>query len=91
MQTTILPGMTIEASKNFNQFIKKGTVLRVTQVVYHSGKNRHGNFIASTYICKHVDQTLDIKIKLYDFVIEPSGQDYGSIFSIREQGWIIKI
>jgi hypothetical protein len=90
MQTTILPGTMIEASKTFNQFIKKGMVLSVTEVVYHSGKNRQGNLIASTYICKYTDTTLDIKIKLYDFVIEPSGQDDASIYSITEQGWRIK-
>jgi len=90
MQTTILPGMMIESLKRFNNFIKKGTVLCVTEVVYNSGKTRQGNLIAATYVCKHKDPTIDIKIKLYDFVIEPSGQDDASIYSITEQGWRVK-
>lgn len=87
---TILPGMMIESLKTFNDFIKKGTVLSVTEVVYNSDKIRQGNLVAATYICKHKDLMIDVKIKLYDFIIEPSGQHEASIYSITEQGWRIK-
>ncbi len=92
MQNPILPGTFIKSRENLNEFIRKGTILRVTEVIVHQGsKIRDDNLIATTYVCRYVDPRVSIKIKLFDFIIEPSGQENeASIYSIAQQGWKIK-
>lgn len=92
MQNIILPGTFIKARENLNDFIKKGTVLRITEVIVHQGgKIRDDNLIATTYVCKYEDPRVTIKIKLFDFIIEPSGQERkATIYPITRQGWKIK-
>ena len=91
MQNIILPGTFIKSRENLNEFIRKGTILRVTEVVvYQDSKIRDDNLIATTYVCRYKDTRVSIKIKLFDFIIEPSGQDEASIYSITQQGWKIK-
>lgn len=91
MQNIILPGTFIKSCENLNEFIRKGTVLRVSEVITHRGGNfREDDLIATTYVCRYEDPRVSIKIKLFDFIIEPSGQDEASIYSITQQGWKIK-
>lgn len=91
MQNIILPGTFIKSSENLNDFIRKGTVLRVSEVInYQNNEVRDDNLIATAYICRYEDPRVSIKIKLFDFIIEPSGQDEASIYSIMQQGWKIK-
>lgn len=91
MQNAILPGTFIKSSENLNDFIRKGTILRVSEVInYRNNKFRNDDLIATTYVCRYEDTRVSIKIKLFDFIIEPSGQDEASIYSIAQQGWKVK-
>jgi hypothetical protein len=91
MQNIILPGTFIKSRENLNEFIRKGTVLRITEVITHRGsKFRNDDLIATTYVCKYEDPRVTIKIKLFDFIIEPSGQENeATIYPITRQGWKI--
>jgi hypothetical protein len=88
----ILPGTFIKSRENLNEFIRKGTVLCVSEVItYQNNKFRNDILIATTYVCIYEDSRVSVKIKLFDFIIEPFGQENeASIYSITQQGWEIK-
>jgi hypothetical protein len=82
-------GDIIVAEVNFSPFIMKGTKLRISEIILSNGtKNKYGDIIDRTYICRWGQNHIKIKIKLCDYVIEPSGQDNASICTILNQGWI---
>ena len=62
--------------------------ITVTKVIINHGnplKTKNGNHITTMYEC--VDK-YEVRSMLYDYIVEPSGQEDASICTVFEQGWI---